>query len=528
LGDGFGGAIIASEDVSVPDDANVVAQRVDSFGALLWGASGVTVCGTAGDQEWPQLVTDGAAGAIFTWADASTNIYVQRVSGLGVPLWTAGGNPIAFGVANASVPRIVEDGAGGAVVVWHGGLTDNEDVYAQRVDSSGTALWTSLGETVSNAYGYQREPAPVGDGAGGVIAVWHDFRNGTDADVYAQRVERNGFLGYPSPMITSVIDRPDDQGGEIIVSWEPSYLDVWPRDEVDDYTVWHRYGGTTRSWMSGPFDACLPSSLDTEALERYGWAMVGQVQAFQLSEYAYIVPTFGDSSEAGVVQTDVMVLARSYIIDDCWMSEPDCGFSVDNWAPGPPDSLSAVVVGPDVELMWSPSGYRDEDLSHYDVFKSENQGFSPSGTTLIGTTSDTVYVDAGPDEGMWYYRVIAEDVHGNQSIPSSEAGVSVVGSGVEGPELSAVATIRGNAPNPFNPATDITIDLPVGVDVRLSVYHLDGRRVATLVNAVMGPGRHAVTWSGCDDRGREMPSGVYFARLEAGEETAVHKMVLLK
>jgi hypothetical protein len=35
-------------------------------------------------------------------------------------------------------------------------------------------------------------------------------------------------------------------------------------------------------------------------------------------------------------------------------------------------------------------------------------------------------------------------------------------------------------------------------------------------------------WSGRDDRGREVPSGVYFARLEAGEETAVHKMVLLK
>jgi hypothetical protein len=148
----------------------------------------------------------------------------------------------------------------------------------------------------------------------------------------------------------------------------------------------------------------------------------------------------------------------------------------------------------DVVLTWSPSGYRDEDLSHYDIHRSDVSGFTPDASTLIGSPSDTAFVDVDPGEGLWYYRAVAEDVHGNESGPSSEAWIALA-TGADDTELSSVLTIRGNSPNPFNPTTSIAYE---------------------------------AVWKGVDAAGRALPSGVYFARLEAGKETAVHKMVLLK
>ena len=64
--------------------------------------------------------------------------------------------------------------------------------------------------------------------------------------------------------------------------------------------------------------------------------------------------------------------------------------------------------------------------------------------------------------------------------------------------------------------------------MRLDVYSASGELVATIANSFREAGRHQVVWRGVTATGRVLPSGVYFARLEAGEDTAVHKMVLLK
>jgi len=255
--------------------------------------------------------------------------------------------------------------------------------------------------------------------------------------------------------------------------------------------------------------------------------MVGQIQSYQLPEYSIVVPTYGDSTFMGAIWTDVMVLAHSYVPDDYWVSEIATGYSIDNWAPGPPDSLKSVAAWLAVELTWSPSRYRDEDLSHYEIHRSDTQGFVPDETTLIASPTDTFLVDVDPGEGTWYYRAIAEDVHGNESVPSDEASTTLE-TGIGDSEVGAVLAIRGNVPNPFNPKTSIAYDLPVSGKVRLDIFSASGELVANVENAYREAGGREVIWTGTDGSGRAVPSGVYFARLEAGEEVAVHKMVLLK
>jgi hypothetical protein len=88
--------------------------------------------------------------------------------------------------------------------------------------------------------------------------------------------------------------------------------------------------------------------------------------------------------------------------------------------------------------------------------------------------------------------------------------------------------LRQNYPNPFNAMTTIEIGLPYAGSVRLEVYNLLGQRVRTLVDGSLAPGRHAIGWSGRDDGGGRVASGIYFYRLTDGDAAETRKMVFIK
>ena len=83
-------------------------------------------------------------------------------------------------------------------------------------------------------------------------------------------------------------------------------------------------------------------------------------------------------------------------------------------------------------------------------------------------------------------------------------------------------------PNPFNPETTIQYDVAKTGVVRLSVYALTGQLVRTLMDGERPAGRYSVVWDGTDDAGRDVASGVYLCRMEAGEYSAVRKMLLVR
>lgn len=85
-----------------------------------------------------------------------------------------------------------------------------------------------------------------------------------------------------------------------------------------------------------------------------------------------------------------------------------------------------------------------------------------------------------------------------------------------------------NFPNPFNPATTIGFNLPEAQTVSLTMYSLDGRLVATLVNEPMPAGQHEAVWMGQDDTGRRVAAGTYLYRLQAGVFSETKRMLLLK
>ncbi len=104
------------------------------------------------------------------------------------------------------------------------------------------------------------------------------------------------------------------------------------------------------------------------------------------------------------------------------------------------------------------------------------------------------------------------------------ASVTVSSEDLASPRLK----LLGNRPNPFNPSTSIAYTLPAAGRVRVTVYAVDGRRVATLRDGRQEAGLHTVRWDGRDDTGRPVPSGTYFYRVTAGADRATGRMLLVK
>ena len=98
-----------------------------------------------------------------------------------------------------------------------------------------------------------------------------------------------------------------------------------------------------------------------------------------------------------------------------------------------------------------------------------------------------------------------------------------------GPRPSGAFGLLQNAPNPFNPATEISFVVPAGgANISLRIYDISGKLVRTLVDGFESGGSCTVIWHGRNDQGRQVASGTYFYQLAAPGFSEMKKMVLLK
>jgi surface protein/predicted outer membrane repeat protein len=114
-----------------------------------------------------------------------------------------------------------------------------------------------------------------------------------------------------------------------------------------------------------------------------------------------------------------------------------------------------------------------------------------------------------------------------ETSPNPRFELLITSSGMDGftelGDLPKSFTLKQNYPNPFNPTTVISYELPQSADVRLEVYDIAGRQVATLVNGQVAAGRHRVNFNASN-----LSSGVYLYRLEAGSQVMTKKLTILK
>jgi hypothetical protein len=95
-------------------------------------------------------------------------------------------------------------------------------------------------------------------------------------------------------------------------------------------------------------------------------------------------------------------------------------------------------------------------------------------------------------------------------------------------EIPSTFVVEQNYPNPFNPATVIRYAIPQPEKVEIVIYNALGQRVKTLVSKRQDAGYYDVTWDANNDGGQKISSGIYFYRVQAGNYSAIKKMLLVK
>lgn len=179
-----GGIIIGWNADNLTSNNQVFAQRYNNAGVALWIPNGVQVCTAPGFRAGNNIITDGASGAIVFFVDTRDD-------------------PNGTNYAYVDTSALV-----------------NINIYAQRLNGSGTVMWTNNGAVVCAAagnqdnYGYGYNSS-VSDGNGGAIVIFNDGRNDTpDADgnpvnndLYAQHLNSSGMVQWSAnglPVATSV------------------------------------------------------------------------------------------------------------------------------------------------------------------------------------------------------------------------------------------------------------------------------------------------------------------------------------
>jgi hypothetical protein len=260
---GESGVIVSWQDSRTFPTLTIYAQRLDPAGEVEWTAGGELICTGIGFRMSPSIAPDQSGGAIVTWADERSgvgDIYAQRIDSTGTVLWTGNGAGICIDIINRqSRPQIVSDGAGGAIIAWEDERGSYTDVYLQKLDAGGTPQWTANGVAASTAFGPQEGIRLITDGEGGAIAAWLDNRNGLpNTDIYAQRVDTDGVVLWETDGTPICADEgtqgwPDmseDGAGGAIITW----LDT--RDSNDDIYAQRIDSGGNVIWSQDGHIVC--------------------------------------------------------------------------------------------------------------------------------------------------------------------------------------------------------------------------------------------------------------------------------
>jgi hypothetical protein len=155
-----------------------------------------------------------------------------------------------------------------------------------------------------------------------------------------------------------------------------------------------------------------------------------------------------------------------------------------------------------------------------DNFVTLPNSFVPgAGTTL--EPREYAWVDETPSGGIAWYRLRQIDLDGTVNLTEAIRVDQLTGVPAEG--TPTTYALEQNYPNPFNPSTTIGFSLPKASVVSLKLFTVMGQLVRTLAQQEMAAGVHSVTVEASD-----LPSGVYYYRLQAGPFVDVKRMTLLK
>ena len=301
--------------------------------------------------------------------------------------------------------------------------------------------------------------------------------------VSIQRLDRNNYWLPVSPSYLAVIDtRADtlydcDPIAPGVQAVELSGTDPYGELHFDPYTGLLYF--TSVGWW-GMIDGGI-EKVDPSALESLGFILTESAAGGDINDVVLFSPTIGYA-----VVTDASF--NNFLV----RFDPSTGTLTDTlYSPGG-YVLADIEISPGGELFLCDRTATDPGIRIYDAAR---------GCAIVEGT-----IDVGlPPFDIVFSIQIQTDA-----------------------ETPPAATLHGNHPNPFNPATTISFSLFRDGAVELVIYDASGRHVRNLVTGELPAGGHTVVWDGTNDRGRPVASGIYFARLGYSGGRATQKLVLIR
>ena len=171
---------------------------------------------------------------------------------------------------------------------------------------------------------------------------------------------------------------------------------------------------------------------------------------------------------------------------------------------------------------------------------TQGEAFFAAGNVLIGytlTALGALGINVNDSDHDWdgtngrlVFQVANSCIPRDQHLSVASYWVNTVTSEVVSDEslIPKQFALHNNYPNPFNPTTQIAVDLPEAAATEITVWNIIGQKVATLYSGDLSAGHHIVNFDGQDDNGQQLTSGMYFYRVTAGKYNAIKKMTLLK
>ena len=173
------------------------------------------------------------------------------------------------------------------------------------------------------------------------------------------------------------------------------------------------------------------------------------------------------------------------------------------------------------DTLWPGEG----NISVDPRFRDPDNGDYHLMSTACGDPRNSPCIDAG-DPSIFDYLLDCDWGLGGQRSDMGAYGGQAIPTDIweeHPPAIPMACGLLQNYPNPFNASTTLSYMLPNSGPVSIVIYNLLGQRVASIFEGEEQAGRHTITWDAAS-----FPTGVYFARLEIGDQSQSIKMVLLK
>jgi hypothetical protein len=284
--------------------------------------------------------------------------------------------------------------------------------------------------------------------------------------------------------------------------------------------------GSTELWPSG-LDLVYLMDLSADITDLYVEASVpggGDAQIMIVTDCNDPYNTCVGSRDVSFTEPEILqgeLAAGTYYIIISIAGYGNCGdlrlfIEGDNPLPVELTSFDAIAGNGEIMLNWSTASETNTD--YFDILRDGvTMGRATASNSLAGYSYTWTDINLINGREYSYDLVVVSNDGSRETVGTISATPSVHNATVE------EYALYQNYPNPFNPETNIMFDLVESGDVTLTVFNPLGQTVAVLVNGAMESGRHTVVFDGS-----KYTSGLYYYKLEAGDFTAIRKMVLMK